>query len=281
MPLETPPWPGGAELAVSLTFDVDAEASLIGRSGGYETRLSSLSEASFGVTRGLPRILDILAAAAAPATFYVPGYTAELHRDAIEAIVDAGHEIGHHGYMHLRSHEVDAAAQRVEIERGIEALTACTGRSPAGYRSPGWELTPDTLALLNEFNFTYDSSLMGDDRPYLLASDTIQLLEFPVHWSLDDVPYFAFSADLPARLHDSGAMRNAWLAELASARCDRRHVTLTMHPEIIGRGYRAEELRRLLDDVRDQGPVWFTRHHDVAELIQSRRTEASSLRVGS
>lgn len=262
-----PVWPQGAELAVSLTFDVDAESSLISRSAGYRTRLSSLSEANFGVTRGLPRILEILASAAAPATFYVPGYTAELHREAIEAIVEAGHEIGHHGYMHLRSHEIDATAQREELERGIEALTTCTGKSPAGYRSPGWELTPDTLALLGEFNFTHDSSLMGDDRPYLLTSETTQLLELPVHWSLDDVPYFAFSVDNPGRLHDPAAMRKAWLAELASARRDRRHLTLTMHPEIIGRGHRADELQRLLDEIRDSGPVWFARHHDLTELL--------------
>jgi peptidoglycan/xylan/chitin deacetylase (PgdA/CDA1 family) len=276
--IELPPWPGEAEVAVSLTFDVDAESSLLGRSVSYRSRLSSLSEARFGVTRGLPRILELLAAAGVPATFYVPGYTAELHPEAVDAIVAAGHEVGHHGYLHLQNHEIGASAQRDEIERGIEALSACTGVPPPGYRSPAWELAPETLALLHEYEFTYDSSAMGDDRPYLLGPESGRLLELPVHWSLDDVPYFAFSSDFPARLGELAAMRGVWLAELASARRERRHVTLTMHPEIIGRGYRADELRRLVAAIEDQGSVWFARHCDVAELVL-RQTAAAGARV--
>jgi peptidoglycan/xylan/chitin deacetylase (PgdA/CDA1 family) len=268
IPIELPEWPGGAAVAISLTFDVDAESSLLGRSRLYRSRLSSLSEARYGVTRGLPRILEQLAAAGVPSTFYVPGYTAELHPEIVEAILAGEHEIAHHGYLHLRSHRIGARAQREEIERGIEALAARTGAAPAGYRSPAWELAPETLALLHDYDFAYDSSAMGDDRPYLLASNAGQLLELPVHWSLDDVPYYAFSIDLPARLGDAAAMRNVWLAEVASARRERRHVTLTMHPEIIGRGYRADELRRLIESIQEQGSVWFARHGDIADLLR-------------
>jgi peptidoglycan/xylan/chitin deacetylase (PgdA/CDA1 family) len=30
----------------------------------------------------------------------VPGYTAVRYPDVVKAIVDAGHEIAHHGYLH-------------------------------------------------------------------------------------------------------------------------------------------------------------------------------------
>lgn len=266
-PIGLPTWPDEAELAVSLTFDVDAESSLIGKSPAYRSRLSSMSDARYGITRGVPRLLDLLREHEVLATFYVPGYTAELHPQAVEAILAAGHEVGHHGYLHLRPDQVDAATQREEIERGVQALVAATGSPPAGYRSPAWELTPETLALLHEYEFAYDSSAMGDDRPYLLETEGGRLLELPVHWSLDDVPYFAFSGEFPARFGEPDSMRSAWLAELASARRDRRHVTLTMHPEIIGRGYRAEQLRRLIEEIQSQGAAWFGRHCDVASLI--------------
>lgn len=269
-PITLPPWPGGATIAISLTFDVDAESSLLGRSSSYESRLTSLSEARYAVVRGLPRILEILASYEALATFYVPGLTAERHPDAVEAVVAAGHEIAHHGHMHLRSHEVDADTQRREIEDGIEAITRVLGEAPTGYRSPGWELTPHTVALLDEYNFRYDSSAMGDDRPYFLDYENVRLLELPVHWSLDDVPFFGFSGDLPARLGDPGAMWAAWAAEFESARRDSRYITFTMHPEIIGRGYRAEGLRTFLDDITRNGDTWIGRHADVAELILRR-----------
>ena len=53
-------WPDGADVAVSLTFDVDAESGWLSEGEAYARRLSTLSEARYGVTRGLPRILEIL-----------------------------------------------------------------------------------------------------------------------------------------------------------------------------------------------------------------------------
>src|ERR1700754_824754 len=156
-------WPNGAEVAVSLTFDVDCESGFLAEG---EHRLSTLSEARYGATRGVPRILHILARHEIAGTFYIPGDTAERHTDTCKAIVAAGHEVGHHGHLHLRSDEIDAQAQRAEIERGLEALDTHLGVHPHGYRSPSWELTPETFALLQEHAFEWDSSLMGDDRPY-------------------------------------------------------------------------------------------------------------------
>ena len=116
------PWPGGAAIAVSLTFDVDAEAAFLGEGEQYARRLTALSEGRFGVTRGVPRILELLGRHGIPATFFVPGHTAETHPRLVESILDGGHEVGHHGYLHLRSDRVSTEAQRQEIERGFSAL---------------------------------------------------------------------------------------------------------------------------------------------------------------
>jgi hypothetical protein len=196
-------WPGGARFAVSLTFDVDAEAGWLGEGGEqYARRLTTLSEGRFGVVRGLPRIAEALARHGLAATFFVPGYTAELHSEAIVALVDAGHEIGHHGYLHLRSDKVDADAQRAEIERGFAALEAAGLPRPVGYRSAAWELTPETFDLLIEQDFAYDSSCMCDDRPYWEEWHGRRILELPVHWSLDDWPRFGWTIDRGGNMSD-------------------------------------------------------------------------------
>ena len=111
-------WPDGHQVAVSLTFDVDAEAGFLGDGEQYSRRLTTLSEGRFGVTRGLPRILALLARYGIRGTFFVPGYTAELHPDAVSAILAAGHEIGHHGYLHLRSDLVSAASSAPRSSAG-------------------------------------------------------------------------------------------------------------------------------------------------------------------
>ncbi len=269
-PLPLPNWPNGASVAVSLTFDVDAECGWLGESRDYARRLTTLSEGRFGITRGLPRILELLEEYRLKATFYVPGDTAERHADAVRGIAASGHEIGHHGHMHLRSDKVDASAQREEIERGLEALSACLDQEPVGYRSASWELTPETFALLVEFGLAYDSSCMGDDRAYIEEHNGNSILELPVHWSLDDWPHFAWNIDAGGQMTDPGMVLATWLAEFESALRERRHVTYTMHPEIIGRGYRFELLRRLVETLSASGSVWFATHAEVAEVVYTQ-----------
>ena len=242
---------------------MDAESGWLGEDEAYKDRLSTLSEARYGITRGLPRILRTLAQHDIKATFYVPGYTAQLHAEAIKRIVDEGHEIGHHGYMHLRSDAISEAAQREEIERGFEALDGIA--RPIGYRSPSWELTPATLALLKEHGFTYDSSLMGDDRPYLHEG----LLELPVHWSLDDWPHLHWKPGRGDAFTAPEAFLDTWLKEFDSALAEQRHITYTMHPEVIGRGHRMALLDRLIAEVRERADVWFATHADVAAFVMS------------
>jgi peptidoglycan/xylan/chitin deacetylase (PgdA/CDA1 family) len=195
-----------SDARLAITIDVDGEAGLPDGGRDYGERLTSRSERAYGVLRGLPRLLRILDEHHARATFYVPGVTALRHAPEIAGILDRGHELGHHGHTHRRPDTLDADEQRREIELGRSALERFDAR-PAGYRAPGWELTPATLSLLAEHGFAWDSSLMGDDRPYLLPAGDATIVELPVHWSLDDAPYFTASPD-------GGRLWEVWRAEI-------------------------------------------------------------------
>jgi peptidoglycan/xylan/chitin deacetylase (PgdA/CDA1 family) len=258
-------WPGGARAAVSLTFDVDAEAGYLGEGQEYLGRLSALSEGRYGVRRGVPRLLALLAERDMAASFFVPGDTAERHAGLVESLLAAGHEIGHHGYLHLRSDHVDAAAQREEIERGFAALEAAGAPRPRGYRSTSWELTPETFGLLLEAGFAYDSSCMGDDRPYYEQYGGARILELPVHWSLDDWPRFGWLIDGGGNMTAPAELASSWIVEYESARAEGRHVTFTMHPEVIGRPQRLVALVELLDRIAADDDVWVAPLADVAD----------------
>ena len=197
----------------------------------------------------MPRILEHPARApTCAARSTSPATPSSATPTACREIVAAGHEIGHHGYLHLRSDAISPAAQREEIERGLDGAASASGVTPRGYRSPSWELTPETFALLLEHGFEWDSSLMGDDRPYLHDG----LLELPVHWSLDDWPHLHWRPGRGDAFTAPEAFLATWLAEFESALRERRHVTFTMHPEVIGRGHRAALLERLIDEMRSK-----------------------------
>jgi peptidoglycan/xylan/chitin deacetylase (PgdA/CDA1 family) len=229
--------------AVSITVDVDGEAGLPDGGAGWEHRLSSRSERLYGLARGLPRVLSVLAEHEVRATFYVPGATAARHPDEVRAVLAAGHELGHHGHTHRRPDTLEPAEQRDEVVTALAVLGELAGGTPTGYRAPGWELTPATLACLAELGFASDSSLMERDDPYRLDAG---LLELPVHWTLDDAPHFAASTD-------PGPLLRAWIAEVDDAARYGGHRTITLHPEILGRPHRVDVLRRLLHHIRATG----------------------------
>lgn len=263
-------WPGGADVAVALTFDVDAEAGWVGTGRPYDRRLTSLSEGRYGAVRGTPRLLDLLARLDLRATFFVPGYTAQRHPDTVRAIRDGGHEVGHHGHLHLRSDTISASGQREEIEHGLDALLAAGAPRPVGYRSAAWELTPETFDLLLEHGFEYDSSCMGDDRPYWETWAKRRILELPVHWSLDDWPRFGWSLDGGGNAADPAELYRSWLAEFELARAERRSIIYTMHPEVIGRGQRFIHFERLVTELVGRGGVWFAPLVEIARHVRPR-----------
>ena len=231
-------------MTASITVDVDGVAGLACRPGG-PWGLTARSEHEF-VWRGLERVLDVLARHDCRATFYAPGQTVLERPHVFAELAAAGHELGHHGHAHLPTHTLDPAGERDELLRGLEAL-ASIDVTPRGYRSPGWELTPVTLALLPQLGFAWDSSLMGDERPYRLGD----LVELPVHWRLDDVPYWL-------AYRDPREVLAIWIAEFDAA--DGAHLTYTIHPEHTGRGHRLTLLDGLLDHI---GPT-ITHGHAAA-----------------
>ena len=244
--------------SVTISVDVDGEAGL--PCGGEGESLTARSERLYGVGRGLERVLAALAEVAATGTFYVPGVTARAHPDAVAAILEGGHEIGHHGEAHLRPDAIDAARQRAEVEQGIASLTEIAGEPPAGYRAPGWALTETTLELLGEARLAWDSSLMQADEPYRLTTAHGPLWELPVQWTLDDAAWLAHPSD-PA------GMLAVWSAELAAARREERPVSLTLHGDVIGLAHRVDGLRRLLSELAGAGTPLISHGRLVADVL--------------
>jgi len=253
---------------VMLGFDVDGPSAMIRRNPDVERMPSARSMGEFGPTVAVPRILELLREQAIPASFYVPGWVAERWPAAVDQIADAGHEIGHHGYLHEPPASLAGDEEAELLDRGSDVLASITGRRPRGYRSPSWELSPRSLPLLADRGFVYDSSLMGDDVPYFVdAGDGRRLVEIPVHWSLDDAPFYPFNPATgrtevmasPAQVYET------WAAAFDELYARGRAYTLTLHPWISGRAGRLAMLERLIAYIRERPGVEFARTIDVAE----------------
>ncbi len=256
------PWPNGRCAAVALTFDVDGDTVpfLVDREHA-KRRLSLWSEHAYGPTVGLSRILDLFALYELRATFFFPGFVAERHPDAIERLLREGHEIGHHGYMHERPDGMDDDLEEEVLVRGIEAIGRVTGSPPRGYRSPAWELKPTTPALLRRLGFEYDSSLMGQDVPYLVETPGGNLVELPITWISDDYMQFGRAAGI----HSPEAAFEVFSQEFEGLYQRGGLWIMTMHPFLTGRPSRLLLLERLIRFVRGFPRVWWTTCGELAE----------------
>lgn len=260
---------------VILSFDFDAES--LWRSLGLDTP-TPLSRGQYGARVGVPRILALLESHGIPATFFVPADTARRRPEIVRQIHDSGHEIGHHGDMHESPANLSPEEEKRILETGIRTLEELTGEKPRGYRSPAWDLSPNSIRLFQECGFLYDSSMMGDDfRPYMLTHEgnETNVLEIPVSWELDDAPHFLFNF-FPAYLVGMSApskVLEIWVSEFEGAYAEKGVFTLTMHPQIIGRYHRVRMLEDLIRHMKGRPGVRFATCAQVAaEWTRKRKT---------
>jgi len=245
-------WPKDARAACAFTFDLDAETLWLAR--GIREPVT-LSQGRFGPVEALPRILDLLAAAAIRATFFIPAWVADHYVDAVRAIAAGGHEIGCHGDQHERVSEIEPAEEEKILVKSLAVLTKHGGRRPVGYRAPSWQLSEHTLTLLARHGFEYSSNMMDRLAPYLHPPiDGRSLVEIPVSWVLDDAPYFLFPVQ--RSIEPPGPVLQGWLTEFDGITELGGVTTFTFHPQIIGRPSRFACLRELIEYVQHTPKVW-------------------------
>ena len=264
-----PGWPGGARVAVALSFDSDHETIPL-RDGDIGP--GKLSQGEYGSRVGARRILALLADRGLPATFFMPAVSALLHPDEVRRYAAEGHEVAMHGWIHERIANLSPAEERDLTLRSADVLERSTGTRPVGIRTPSWDFSPATLGIIRELGLEYDSSLMADDEPYEIVADgePSGIVEIPVEWIRDDAVYFPMERNSALRPYASPrTVLTIWIDEFEGAYADRGLFQLTMHPHVIGHRSRMAVLAELVDHIGSRPGVWFATHAQVAQHVLS------------
>lgn len=256
-------WPGGARVAVGISFDADHETIAL---RDNETSPGKLAQGEYGSRAAVPRILRLLAEFGVPATFFVPAVSALLHPADLEAYVAAGHEVAVHGWIHERNTQLSRDDELDLTGRACETLERLAGTRPVGIRTPSWDFSDSTLDVIRTLGLRYDSSLMADDEPYeLLANgEPTGIVELPVEWIRDDYPYLVVGHSFTR----PRALLEIWRDEFDAAHAEGGFFQLTMHPHVIGHRSRLVVLRELLTHIAGHSDVWFGTHAAIAEAVR-------------
>ncbi|MEM9147550.1 MAG: polysaccharide deacetylase [Pseudomonadota bacterium] len=266
-----PPWPNGARCAVAFTFDMDADSILhLRHHNSADTRVAALSALRYGPEVAMPRLLDLYARHGLRQTFFLPSWCMERYPAVVEAVLDGGHELGHHGYLHEEPNTLSPEAERDWTARALEVIVRMTGARPKGYRAPTYQFSRVTHEILVEEGFTYDASLMGDDVPYLLRSDKGEVIELPSHMALDDWPHFQSSRDFDYRsmIKPPDMAMEVYMAEFEAIWTYGGLWIGIWHPFLSGRLSRAVMLDRMIERMQAKGGVWFARLDEIAAHIR-------------
>ncbi|HET7036723.1 MAG TPA: polysaccharide deacetylase family protein [Thermomicrobiaceae bacterium] len=254
-------WPEDARCVVLITVDSDATGNEIGR--GFDPA-GMYSTGGYSPRRGLPRFLEIFARHQIPATVFFGGYDAEHHPDVVRRVVAAGHEVAAHGYLH-ESWDVSLEEEDQLLRKTHHILTELAGTPPVGWRSPGGQKSAQTLAVLRELGYLYDSSDKDYDGPYpaiVRGEPSTQMVEIPnITSTLDDAYMYGIG------MMSTTEILELWKEEFDALYHSTGYFILTCHPRA-GKGSglpaRARVLDRLISHIERYPRVHFSRMGGLA-----------------
>ncbi|GAA7151849.1 polysaccharide deacetylase [Helicobacter pylori] len=216
----------------------------------------------------------------------------------MKMIVDAGHEVGAHGYSHENPIAMSAKQEEDVLLKSIELIKDLTGKAPTGYVAPWWEFSNITNELLLKHDFKYDHSLMHNDfTPYFVrvgdswskidysleAKDWMKplirgvetdLVEIPANWYLDDLPPMMFIKKSPNSFgfvspHDIGQM---WIDQFdwVYREMDYAVFSMTIHPDVSARPQVLLMHEKIIEHINKHESVRWVTFNEIADDFLKR-----------
>lgn len=285
------------EILVAYGVDIDAVAGWLGSYGGEDSP-DDISRGLFAGEVGIPRLLKLFERYNLPATWFAPGHSIETFPEQMKMIVDAGHEIGAHGYSHENPIAMTPKQEEDVLLKSIDLIQGITGKKPTGYVAPWWEFSNVTNELLLKHGIKYDHSLMHNDfTPYyvrvgdkwtkidytaeakdwmkpLVRGKETKLVEIPANWYLDDLPPMMFIKKSPNSFgfvspRDIGQM---WIDQFdwVYREFDYAVFAMTIHPDVSARPQVLLMHERIINHINNHEGVKWVNFDTIADDFLKR-----------
>jgi peptidoglycan/xylan/chitin deacetylase (PgdA/CDA1 family) len=266
-------WPGGKRVAVifNIAYEAwsDGQAPGIGpmgnvlKPGFFDTNAHSWG--SFGLNRGIHRLLDIAERNGLKASVMTNGVICERDPATVKRIADLGHEIVNHSWgMDVIPVYFDEAGERANFKRNHDLLTKTAGVAPTGWISPRGTGSPISSRLLAEAGYLHHGDVNDDDRPYVMAFAGKRIVGIPLTMDVNDLPTMIRYGQSPRHMLDA-------FNDTFTAFREREKVPLmldvTAHTHVMGRPSAAwvyEDIARIVAKASD---VWVCTREEMARHV--------------
>jgi peptidoglycan-N-acetylglucosamine deacetylase len=293
------------EIFCSIGVDVDAVAGWLGSYGGEDSP-DDISRGVFAGEVGSRRLLKLFDKYGLRTTWFIPGHSIETFPEETALVVDAGHEVGMHGYSHENPISMTPEQEEAVLVKCIGLIEQASGRRPTGYVAPWWEFSNVTNELLLKHGIKYDHSLMHRDfHPYyvrvgdswtkidyskqpeewmkpLVRGEETDLIEIPASWYLDDLPPMMFIKAAP---NSHGFVNPRHLEEIWRDQFDYVYreeeyavFGMTIHPDVSGRPQVLLMLERLIEHISQFDGVRWATMDEIADDFAQRYPRSGEAR---
>jgi peptidoglycan/xylan/chitin deacetylase (PgdA/CDA1 family) len=276
-------------MAFVITVDFFDDAAILVQEPRMAGREKSLSVWQYGAKRGVDRLLGLFDELGVKSSWFVPGTVARAHAELVARIHSAGHEIGNASFGCENFDTLSLAQQNDSLAAAQAVLADITGERPTGFRSPFGNWAPGFTQHLRDAGIAWSSSWRGDDLPYFhpaaigpdmsaaSASSAAPLVELPLHYELEDEPYFSFNLFPPVpvgqpRIASYREVLGNWQQDFAGFRRFGLCMPLRLHPEIIGTAGRIDMLGEFLTGVLAHPDAWVATGREVSAWWRSQRS---------
>jgi peptidoglycan/xylan/chitin deacetylase (PgdA/CDA1 family) len=280
-------WPKDARLALSIVVNVEegAEQSILDGDKGPEPvdELQAVphkpirahgneSNYQYGLIEGAPRILKLLDAHKARATWTAAGLALERAPKLAKAIAARGDEVCCHGWRWVHQFAMEEAEEREFIRKGRDAIARATGLQPVGWLSR-YLHTDNTRRILAEEGFLYHMDDFSRDEPFwetvtLKNGTSKPMVIVPYALDTNDMKFWLTPALSPSDWLAYATQTFDWLYE--EGRDNPRMMSLGLHLRIIGRPGRIWALRAFLEHVAAKPAVWIASRAEIAQAFTAR-----------
>ena len=285
------------QILCAFGIDLDAVAGWLGSYGGEDSP-DDISRGVFAGEVGTPRLVRLFDKLGIKTTWFIPGHSVETFPGEIRMIVDAGHELGMHGYSHENPISMSADQEEAVLLKCIDLLGQVSGKRPSGYVAPWWEFSHVTNELLLKHGIKYDHSLMHRDFEcyYVRVGDRwtkidynnpaeswmkalergqeTDLIEIPANWYLDDLPPMMFIKNSPNShgFVNPRDIEQMWQDQFdfVYREYDEAVFPITIHPDVSGRPQVLLMLERLYAYITSHPGVRFCTFEEIADDFGKR-----------
>ncbi len=267
-------FPDGARIAVWVIpniehFHIDKPAASIAPfTAQMVPDVLNFAWRDFGARVGVWRMIDVMQRYDIRGTAAVNSEVCLHYPRIIEATRELNWDYMGHGQTNsVLIHQQSEDEERELIRSVLDTLETHTGRRPRGWLSPSLTESPRTPDLLAEEGVEYLADWANDEQPYVLNVRSGSLISVPYSIEINDITvflgYYGTGEDFYRRivdqfdvLYEDGAVSG-------------RVMAISLHPFLIGHGFRSRYLDKALQHVRAREEVWLTTGTEISDWYRS------------